>query len=179
MDDEDEQLYIYGLYGVMMPRKLRAQKTIRAKIGPSAKITEDQISKAQQFIDECKLDFKPEALNQLTKIENEIKVLRHIEYDRNQHYNAIVIPMMQIKGQAGMFGNMLVSEISAMMMRFLEIFQEFDNDALELLTVYCRTVRISYEKEIINTETDSGRAIINEMQQAMERYKAKIDQKRS
>ena len=177
MKEEDDQLYIYKLYGISLPRFMKAEKSLRARIGPNAKISDDQINKAQEIIDNPPLDFETHVMNYLRKIKEAIEIARDEAYLHEDEYNMIVIPMTQIKGQAAMFGNDLASEISAMVLKFLEHYKRLDEDMLILLDAYCKTIHLSYEKKLLNVNTPGGRVLISEISYAMERYTDRFNKK--
>ena len=104
MREEDDQLYIYKLYGINKPRKIKAAKTLRAKIGPVTKILPEQIRDAQNIIDYPEIDFKPFAFAYIDKIEEAIRIATGTDCDREQYYDELVVPLSNIKGQAGMMG---------------------------------------------------------------------------
>lgn len=177
MREEDDQLYIYKLYGLSVPRRIKATRTLRALIGPGTKITDDQIAKAQEVIDNPPVDFKPYAIQYVRKIMDAIEMARHESYMHQEEYDLIVLPLTQIKGQAGMFGNPLVSEVSAMILKFLEHYKKLDGDMLIILDVYCKTVRLSYDKKLFNVETPGGRILMSEIGYAMQRYSERFKKK--
>ncbi len=177
MREEDDQLYIYKLYGISVPRKMKANKSLRALIGPNAKITPQQIEKAQDIIDNPRVDFRPYAMEYLNKIEGAIEMARQETYLHEEEYNLVAIPLTQIKGQASMFGNPLASEISGMVLKFLEHYKKLDLDMLMLVEAYCRTIRLSYDKKISNIETPAGRVLVTELSSAMQRYTEKFNKK--
>lgn len=175
MREEDDQLYIYKLYGLSTPRRIKADKSLRARIGPNATITEAQIEKAQMAIDDSHVDFKPYALSYVSKIEQAVGMIRAESYAREDDYNLIINPLIQIKGQAGMFGNQLISEVSAMVLKFLEHYQKLDNDMLAFLDIYCQSVRMSYDRQLTRIDSPGGRVLINELSIAMERYRQRFN----
>ena len=177
MRDEDDQLHIYELYGVSTPRIIKATKDLRAMIGPSAKITKSQIDHAQKFIDESGLDYAPTALNYLKQLEGVIAEMRQTTYDREADYNLVSMPIMQIKGQAGMFGNDLASAVSYHILLFLEKFQRLDDAVLDIVEIYIKVVRMSYQLKLYSTETEGGRDIVSELEGAMQRYRKKFAEK--
>lgn len=174
MREEDDQLYIYKLYGISVPRRIRADKSLRSRIGVNTKISTEQIDKAQDIIDNPRVDFEEYAYRYLSKIEKIIDVARQESYMHYDEYEKITVPLTQIKGQAGMFGNPLASEISAMVLKFLEHYQRLDDDMLDILNVYCRMIRASYTKSLLHIETPGGRILIGELTHAMQRYKDKF-----
>lgn len=174
MREEDDQLYIYKLYGISVPRRLKADKTLRNLIGPNTKITDDQITKAQEVLDNPWVDFKPYALDYVKKIREAIKMARDESYMHDEEYNLITLPLTQIKGQAAMFGNPLISEVSAIILKFLEHYQKLDKDMLTILEAYCSTVVLSYDKNLYNLDTPGGRILMTELNYAMQRYNEKF-----
>ena len=170
MREEDDQLYIYKLYGVSKPRKIKATKELRAKIGPVTKITEEQIKDAQKIIDFPDKDFSSYALEQLLKIEGAIDAMRMMSYDRESDYETVIVPLSNIKGQAGMFGNWLGSHLSEMILKFLEKYQRLDDHALDILVNYSKAIRLTYDLKLFDTSSSGGQKIAYELQYAIKRY---------
>ena len=174
MSEKDDQMYVYQLFSVSTPRRIKAEKTLRSKIGPVAKIDEQSIIKAQRKIDKPQIDFKPYALDYVRDIEEIVYELRSMDYGREGEYNRIAIPVSQLKGQAGMFGNTFVSDVSAKTLRFLEHYKRLDDDVLSILEAYCRCVKTSYDHYITKTETAEAESLIQELEGAVQRYIAKF-----
>lgn len=174
MRDEDDQLHIYKLYGINVPRVIRADKSLRARIGPHAKINDDQIAKAQDVLDKPRIDFQPYAVDYIKKIREGMDMASVESYAYDSEYYKITVPLTQIKGQAGMFGNPLASEVSAMVLKFIEHYQRLDKDILNLLDVYCNTITLSYDQKLFNVETPGGKVLISELNEAMQRYVEKF-----
>jgi hypothetical protein len=170
MREEDDQLYVYKLYGISTPRIIKATKTLRNKIGPVAKITSEQIQDAQEYLEECGLDFSIQALQYIEELENIVADMRHSDYNREEDYDIVATPIMQVKGQAGMFGNKLASEVSYMLLAFMEKFRRLDHGMLNIIGIYIRVVRLSYRFELHNTGVPGADDIINELQVALDKY---------
>lgn len=174
MREEDDQLYIYELYGIKTPRRLRASKELRAKIGPGTKIEKKDIEAAQDYIDHCELDYKPVALNLIKELEQVIQGMRLTDYNREQDYNSVSMPIMQIKGQAGMFGNHLASDISYLVLVFLEQFQRLDDKILDIVEVYIKAIRLSYDMRMYDSNSPGGKDIVDELRNVLERYRKRF-----
>jgi len=177
MREEDDQLYVYKLYGLSTPRRIKADKSLRSLIGPKAHITEEQIEKAQQVIENSHVDFKPHALNYINQIDKAVEMIKAESYAREEDYSSLINPLIQIKGQAAMFGNKLASEISAMVLKFVEHYHRLDDDMLDFINAYCRAIRASYKREIYETNSPAGLDLIEELSTAMERYRKKFNKK--
>ena len=177
MREEDDQLYIYKLYGIYKPRVIKAEKALRSKIGPRAKITDDQIASAQKIIDQPEIDFKPYALEYVQKIEDAVNAARQVSYMQGDDYYKITIPLTQIKGQATMFGNVVASIISARILKFMEHYQRLDEDVFKIMDVYIQSVRLSYHSRLFTLEQSDAHTLLSELDYAIDRYHTKFKQK--
>jgi hypothetical protein len=177
MSEKDDQMYIYQLFGVSTPRKIRATNDLRQKIGPVATIEEKNVLQAQRMIDKPRIDFQPYAMEYIQTVESIVTELRTMGYDRENEYNRMTVPIAQLKGQASMFGNPFVSEISAKLLRFLEHYKRLDDDVLQILEAYCRTVRLAYDRYITDGDSPEGQKLAAEMNAAAQRYISKFKQR--
>lgn len=176
MREEDDQLYIYKLYGISVPRKIQVTNVLRQKIGVGVKITQEQIEQAQELIDNPRVDFEPYALDAIRKIENAIYAAADESYMREEDYDKITMPLTEIKGQAAMFGNKLASQLSAILLKYLEHYRRLDRDMLKIIALYCRSIRISYGSRWFEIDNQASQALLSEMQAAMNRYDKKFKQ---
>ena len=174
MPEKDDQMYVYQLFGVSTPRKIKANNVIRSKIGPVATIDEKKVLRAQRKIDNPDVDFKPYAMEYIVAIENICAELKTMDYGREAEYNRTTIPISQLKGQAAMFGNQLVSDVSAKILRFLEHYKRLDNDVIDIIDAYCRTIRASYDNYITDLDDTNGQRLVEELGSALKRYTAKF-----
>ena len=126
MRDDDDQMYIYKLHGISQPRRLKAINYLRQKIGPNATITDHQIEQAQDIIDNPRMDFTPYALDRVKDIEDAVDFADDVSYMPENMMDGVLRPLMQIKGQAAMFGNPLATELSARILYFLERYKRLD-----------------------------------------------------
>ena len=177
MRDEDDQLYIYKLYGISIPRKFSAQKVLRNKIGPNGGITQRQIDNAQDILENPKIDFQPFALQHISELEHAIRGIKETSYQEGGDHNKITDPLIQIKGQATMFGNPLATDISQTVLRFIEHYKNLDDDALSILQLYCNSIKLSYANKLYNGDTPGGRILISELEHTIARYHEKFKKK--
>lgn len=173
MREEDDQLYIYKLYGISTPRIIKASKILRNKIGPNARITKEQVKKAQDYLEESGLDFTVQALAYIDELEGIVNDMRSSDYNREADYDLIATPIMQVKGQAGMFGNKLASEVSYILLSFMEKFRRLDNSMLNIIDIYIKVVRLSYKLNLNYMDTPGAQDIVSELQKALDKYYAK------
>ncbi len=176
MQEEDDQIYIYKLYGISIPRRFRAQNNIRMRIGYSVKITDEQIQEAQEHIEQqaAEYDYQPYVMGYLDEIRQAIQGIRDTDHSDDSFYNQIVLALVQIKGQAAMFGNPIASQLSHLTIKFIEHYRRYDNDTLKIIEISCTAIEHSYQHKIVETKSIKGKLLIGELQKAMERYNQKF-----
>ena len=174
MKEEDDQLYVYKLYGISIPRRFRAQKTLRQRIGMQTKISEDSNKNAQELNDMKLVDYSPHVYRFLAEIIFYVEDIKSQAYVDDSAYNKILVPFVQIKGQAAMFGNQLASDLASLIVSFLEQYRRFDDHVLNIIMAAVRSIRLSYQEDIDHEATVKGRLIMSELQYAMKRYDEKF-----
>lgn len=172
--DKDDQMYVYKLFGISTPRRIKAINTLRQKIGPVATIREDHIIKAQNKIDKSGVNYEPYALALLEKVENIIHELSFNDYDREREYGRVVAPIAQLKGEAAMFGNEFVTEVSARILNFMEHYHRLDDDVLEILRAFCSCIRMAYQNNVSMSKSNGASRLIEELDSAVKRYNVKF-----
>jgi hypothetical protein len=177
MTDKDDQMYVYKLFGISMPRKVKAVNYIRQKLGPVAKIGDDDIKKAQRVLDNPPFDYEPTALEHVEEVENIILSLKDMGYERESEFSRLTQPIAQIKGHAGMFGNSFVSEVTIRLLSLMEQYKRLDNDMLYIISAWCRCVNLSYEMRIYSMDNMEAQKILTEFDGATERYIQKFKRK--
>jgi len=180
INDEDDQLYIYKMYGVSKSRRIKADNNLRLKIGPTAKITEKQIEDAQWVIERGNVDqLYSYAINLVDKMESDISMLSTFApYDREDHYDLMITPVVELKGQCAMFGNDFVTALSKIVIYFLEKYRVFDNVVLEIMSIFCRSTRLSFDKEIYEVGQINAQKLINELEYTIKWYEDRVNEKR-
>ena len=178
MLEEDDQLYVYKLYGVSIPRKFKARKNLRNRIGEHTTITQTQIEKAEELIGNGMVDYSPYVFDCLEDILMTVQDVRNGGNDMDDlFYDRVIIPLVQIKGQAAMFGNPVASQLAHIVVNFMEHYHRLDNDVLKIIEACCHSIRISYTKDIKDLASSKAQLLISELQYAMKRYNHKFKQK--
>ena len=172
-DKKDDQLFVYKLFGISTPRLLKSRSNLRQRIGPTATISDAQILKAQYHAEKPAVDFTPYILDYISQLESIVEMLRADDYGREDHYDRTTIPIVQIKGQAAMFGKPFVSSVSEKILFFMEQYKRLDNDVLDILTAYCAVIKTVCDAD----STASQDNLMEEIESALNRYKLKFDRK--
>jgi len=170
MREEDDQLYIYQLYGISVPRRFKAQNTLRNLIGPSAKITQDQIDSAQEVIDKDIVDYGPQVFILIDDVMSAIAAFEQQPDMDDILYEKVTTAFAEIKGQAAMFGNPLASQLANRLSHFLDQYRRFDKDVLYIIRSCCETIKVTYTKNIKSSDMPQARLFLSELEYAMRRY---------
>ena len=123
------------------------------------------------------MDYSKTALAYIRQMEGVVSEMRGVSYNRESDYNMVSMPIMQIKGQAGMFGNELATVISHHILIFLEKFQRLDDAVLDIIDAYGKAIKLSYDLKLYNPNTQGGKNLIRELDEAMNRYRKKFAEK--
>ncbi len=90
------------------------------------------VNKAQELLKNNKVDFQPQATLLLGELRTALLASKGGTITGEAAIEAIIYPAMQLKAQAGMFQYPLVSEISNILVNFLETVENVDKHVLEI-----------------------------------------------
>jgi hypothetical protein len=133
---------------VVPPNKLKE------KVG-SGGFDEKAITKAQDQIKNNTVDFQPIAATLMTQMEKAIADARSGAAKGTAAMREILAPAMQLKAQGTMFHYPLVTEISNILVNFLETVTDIDADVLEIITAHKTSLTAVLSGKI--KEADKGK----------------------
>lgn len=149
-------------------RFINPPNRLKAKVGTGG-IDTSLLDKAQHYIDTAKLDFISYAqrfLNEMSETALEAK-------NNNANKDAVILPVMQLKANGGMFQYQLVSDIADTCLNFLETIQEFNNDAYNVVKIHESTINVIITNQLKGDGGQEGLALLKELDQACKRYFSK------
>ena len=136
------------------------------------------IAKAQAQMDLFEVDFSPEALKLVTKVEEASKsILKAVNQNEKPDEEQIIVPVMQLKANAGQFKYQLISDVADICLQFLEHIEEYNEDALEVIAAHQRTIHIIINNKLTGDGGEEGYALVQELHQASQRYFNKYQKK--
>jgi hypothetical protein len=142
---------------------------LREKCGYGG-IAPDKLTQAQTFINENPLDFAPIAAAILKRLDAGIDDARRRKvYDRAA-MSAISGPVMELKANGAMFGYHLISDVAAVLLNFLEIIGELNEDAVNIVVVHRQTLHVIVTNKLQGSGGGHGTALLQELCEACERY---------
>lgn len=156
-------------------RVIKANRLLQAKTG-IVKIDKDTIAKCQDLIDDTDMDFQPfadEIIDTMQKLSTEAKTLSGHDEEDAVLLDKLCGEVMQIKGQAGMFGYDLASNLSDIMLSFLESIDHIDNHVIEILDAHTKTLDVVFKSGLKGDGGAQGKALKAELEDACSRYFSK------
>lgn len=154
-------------------RIIKASPMLQAKVG-SGTIAEEMVEKMQQTMDETRIDFAPMAQKFLDQLEGALKKARGGSGDDALQIARMVEPVMQIKGNAGMFGYELVGNLASTVLNFLESIKAVDKGVLEIVEAHHKTLSLIIKSKMSGSGGAHGAQLQSELQDACKRYYTKM-----
>ena len=157
------------MYNPEKPKYIKPPNFLKQKVG-SGGLPKEIIEDAQVAIEENNDDFKPYAKTFLEFIDTMLDKAHNSNFRTHDQVTNMIYPVMQIKAHGGMFGQPLMSEISASALSFLETIYVLDDDALNVLKVHYNALRPVSENNIHGLGGEAGQNLIKELHNACDRY---------
>lgn len=144
---------------------------IKTKIG-SGGVANEILDKAQKLLENNTVDFGPMAEIYLEKIMNGIKAVESSSYVDDSEYliSLMLYPAMQLKANGGMFHYQLVTIIANTMIEFLEVIEEPDEEALDVVRAFHTTIRAVVNGKIRGDGGAHGQELHDALVNACNRY---------
>lgn len=141
---------------------IKPPHTIKQKVG-SGGLDSRTIEKAQQSIENNTIDFRPIATLLIEELDSAINNTRNNLLKGEAAIEAIIYPAMQIKAQGSMLHYALATDISDILVNFLEIVTEMNSDVLEIAEAHKKTLQLVIMKEL----KDSKGPVAQQLRQAL------------
>jgi hypothetical protein len=157
-------------------KKLRKAKiitlpnTIKQKIG-SGGLDAATLAEAEKVLTENTVDFRPIAEGLLKELAEAIEAARNSEVDYEALIEAMIYPAAQFKAQGSMFGFPLVSDISDILINFLEtISTPPAEEALDIITAHKMAISVVINSGIKERFHPQGEELKRSLMEACQRY---------
>lgn len=157
-------------------KKLRKAKiitlhnTIKKKIG-SGGLDAATIAEAEKVLTENTVDFKPIAEVLLKELAEAIESTRNSDTEYEAHIEAMIYPAAQFKTQGVVFHYPLVSDISDILINFLEtITTPPAEEALDIITAHKMAISVVINSGIKDRFHPQGEELKRSLMDACQRY---------
>ena len=155
-------------------RFIKPPNRLREKVGYGG-IDPKRLAQGSEFVLKNDFDFEPYARNFLEILENTIQDIHDGKYEGKEAVDILSRPVMELKGNGGMFGYRLISEIADIVLNFLENISELNEDAFEILEVHQKTLKIVMANRLRGDGGQVGKELARELFQACNRFYRKYD----
>ena len=143
--------------------------TIKQKVGKGG-IDENVIVKAQELLEDNKVDFHPIAEMLMDVLNEAIQNAKSGAYTGEKAVEALIYPAMQLKAQGTMFHYPLVTEISNILVNFLETVTGVDTDVLDLVVAHKMSINAVIAGKIQGDGGAKGKELREALMDACNRY---------
>ncbi len=153
---------------------------LKMKVGNGG-LSEDVLNKAQALLENNTIDFRPLGELYLESITRGMEQARNSTAEANVEtvITTILFPVMQLKANGGMFHYELVTRIADRLIQFLEVVEELDTDALEIVQAFHTTIRAILLGQIRGNGGQRGDELMNALVDACYRYFEKYPEKKA
>lgn len=145
--------------------------TLKQKVG-SGGISDEILNKAQELLENNTVDFLPLGEMYLNTLMKGIEKTKnaHPDEDTEHLITLMLYPGMQLKANGGMFHYPLVTKIADKLIQFLEVIDEPDNEAIEIVMAFHTTIRAVVLGRITGDGGRHGEELIDALNKACMRY---------
>ncbi len=150
---------------------IKPPNTLKAKVGYGG-LSDDILNKAQALLENNTVDFVPLAEMYLESLMKGIELAKNAGPDvENELIIAhMLYPGMQLKANGGMFHYALVTKIGDKLIQFLEVINEPDIEATEIVLAFHTTLRAVVLGRIKGDGGKHGAELLTALNDACMRY---------
>jgi len=142
---------------------------LKEKVG-SGGLDETVLAKAQELLENNTIDFKPMAAMLMDVLNETITDAKAGTIKGEAAIEALIYPAMQLKAQGGMFHYPLISEISNILVNFLETVNDTDKDVLDIVVAHKMSMNAVLASQIKGDGGKVGRELRDALLDACARY---------
>lgn len=143
---------------------------LKQKVG-SGGLSDDILEKAQALLENNTVDFLPLAEMYLNTMMKGINLAKESDgQDQEYVIASMLYPGMQLKANGGMFHYPLVTKIADKLIQFLEVIDEADIEAVEIVLAFHTTIRAVVLGKITGTGGKHGDELMKALDDACTRY---------
>lgn len=149
----------------------RPPNTLKEKVGGGG-LTEEILEKAQALLESNAVDFLPLGEMYLNALMRGIeKAQKNVGKEMDDAMIAgMLYPSMQLKANGGMFHYQLVTKIADKLIQFLEVIENADDDALDIVLAFHTTMRAIVISKITGNGGRHGFELMQALDEACSRY---------
>lgn len=144
---------------------VKPDNTLKEKVGSGGFNPED-IKRAQTAIDDNEVDFAPIAMELIEDLGVRLK-----EHSSRKSYKEFVMsPILQLKSQGTFFKYSSITQLSKIIIKFLEKIDTIDNDAVKIIASYHKSLKIFVSSQIKDPNNPVYGSLETELKAVCARY---------
>ncbi len=145
--------------------------TLKQKVG-SGGLSDEILEKAQDLLENNTVDFQPLGEMYLNALMSGVELAKGSDGEQDAEYviASMLYPTMQLKANGGMFHYPLITQISDKLIQFLEVINEPDLEAIEIVIAFHATIRAVIHGKITGTGGAHGKELLKALNDACVRY---------
>ena len=147
---------------------IKVENRLQQKVG-SGQISEYLVEAADKLILENKFDFIEVATPALLRLQQAIYHIRNNQ-DDIAALSGLIEPVMELKANGAMFKYPLISDLSSIMLSFLEHIDTLDSDIIDILSAHEKTLSAIIGKRVKGDGGALGVQVKKELVDACDRY---------
>ncbi len=157
--------------GKKLPKKIKASRELQNKVGIGT-IDEKKVNAAQGVMDNNKVDFGPLARPDLDRLQQAIDAART---DSGQDDKAVMqslkTPIMNLKANAGSFNYSFVSQLTGMVLLFLEGIEKPDRKVIQIADILHKTLLLALAYQMSGDGGANGKVLLKTFEEVCRKYK--------
>jgi hypothetical protein len=153
-------------------RVMKASTQLKAKVG-FISVQESSVEKAQSVIENNTVDFIPMAGLYLAALDAAIERASTGDPANPDLKLGMVVPVMELKANATVFGYALIGRLATVMLDFLETIPTLDSTVIAIVDAHRKTLSAIISNRLSGDGGPYGQALLSELLQACDRYAVK------
>ncbi len=150
---------------------IKPDNLLKQKVG-SGGLSNDILEKAQTLLENNTVDFEPLCNIYLSTLQQGVETAKSFSSDDDLEHvlSRIIYPAMQLKANGGMFHYHLITSIADKLIQFLEVLNELDDGAIEIITAFHTSMRAVIQGKIKGDSGQHGKDLLMALEKACLRY---------
>ncbi len=150
---------------------IKPPNMLKTKVG-SGGLGDEILNKAQDLLENNTVDFQPLAEMYLATLMKGIEMAKETDPDSDQELiiSRMLYPGMQLKANGGMFHYPLVTRIADKLIQFLEVIEQVDVEAIEIVLAFHTTIRVVVMGRVSGDGGKHGIELMRALNEACMRY---------
>ncbi|PCI01927.1 MAG: hypothetical protein COB76_00015 [Alphaproteobacteria bacterium] len=150
---------------------IQVPNDLKDKVG-SGGLDQKIIEAAQKIIEKNDVDFVPQAQRHLSALREGLRLARtqRDKFEIDGLLATIAQPTILLKSNGAMFGYPLVTKITDLMIRFIEVLEDLDDDALDVVQGFSSALNAVIVGEMRGFGGEDGKQLYQALEDACQRY---------